>query len=111
VNDHMEGDTASEASQENEDTPQSDIVQSSKLKLSSDLENSLKFTNQMSVLSGMIGTDFTLKFYGSHLRCHKFILAARSKVFLEMFMANPMMSEFKFEEDHFSEEVANSMLP
>ena len=81
VNDHMEGDTASEASQENEETRQTDIIQSSKLKLSSDLEQSLKFTNHMSVLSGMIGTDFTLKFYGNHLRCHKFMLAARSKVF------------------------------
>ena len=38
----MEGDTVSDASQENEDLQPSDIVQSSKLKLSSDLEKSLE---------------------------------------------------------------------
>ena len=61
VNDHMEGDTASDVSQENEDTPPSDIVQSSKLKLSSDLEKSFQFipSGLVYVTGGMIGVDFT----------------------------------------------------
>ena len=58
VDDHMEGDNASEANQESEDTrecnPPSDIIQSSKLKLSSDLEKSLKFTDLMGGISGMM---------------------------------------------------------
>ena len=62
VDDHMEGDTASELSQETEDTPPSDIIVSSKLKLISDLERSLKFTGEMGVC-GMIGTDFQLRFW------------------------------------------------
>jgi len=102
VDDHMEGDIASKASQDSEDTrgctPHCDIIESSKLKLSSDLEKSLKFTHLMGFAHGMIGTDFHLVIYGScSFRCHKFMLASRSKVFQDMFMANPTMSEFKLE--------------
>ena len=63
VDDHMEGDTASELSQETEDTPPSDIIMSSKLKLINDLEKSLKFTWQMGVPCGMVGADFQLRFW------------------------------------------------
>ena len=76
----MEGDTASEASQEI-----IYLIEESKLKLSSDLEKSLKFTNFMGVpRSGMVGADFKLKFYPSSIPdifCHRFMLAARSEVF------------------------------
>ena len=100
VDDHMEGDAVSDASQENEDNPPRDIVQSSKLKLSSDLEKSFQFipSGLVFVTGGMIGVDFTLKFWPiCSFRCHKFILAARSKVFYDMFMADPLMQEFKVE--------------
>ena len=57
VEDHMEGDTASEASQEYveyEDTPPSDVIES-KLKLSSDLEQS--FTTFTGNTNGRVGAE------------------------------------------------------
>ena len=107
LDDHLEVDTVSDASQENEDLPPKDIVQSSKLKLISDLEKSFQLiipSPSGSVflkggpLGGMIGVDFTLTFWPiCSFRCHKFILAARSKVFYDMFMENPLMTDFKIE--------------
>ena len=74
------------------------------MKLSRDLEKSFKFkerdiyhTNGFPT-DGMIGVDFELVFYGTcNVYCHKFMLAARSKVFCDMFIADPMMTSFKFE--------------
>jgi len=115
VDDHMEGDTASEANQESEDTrgcnPPCDIIQSSKLKLSSDLEMSLKFTDLLGDTSGMIGSDFELVFYPAYVfRCHKFMLASRSKVFHDMFMANPTMTMSEFKLEPVSEAARHNML-
>ena len=113
VDDHMEGDTMSDASQEDEDTPPRDIVQSSKLKVTSDLEKSFQLIIPLrsvfvkdGPLGGMIGVDFTLTFWPiCSFRCHKFILAARSKmfVFYDMFTANPLMQEFKMEANPYYE--------
>ena len=100
VVDQMEGDTSSEASQEIEETPPHDIIESSKLKLSSDLEKSLEITS-WGVPGGMLGADFTLRFhvYPSSIhaklpycaiRCHRFMLAARSEVFHSVFMESPL---------------------
>ena len=72
------------------------------MKLSSDLEKSFQFipSGLVFVTGGMIGVDFTLKFWPiCSFRCHKFILAARSKVFYDMFTADPLMQEFKVEAD------------
>ena len=129
VDDHMEGDTASEASQEYveyEDTPPSDVIES-KLKLSSDLEQSFTtFTGNTNGLEGpvivpkepMIGTDFTLTFYGTgdrtmdqafDVRCHKFMLASRSKTFFAMFRANRKIRSFKIEQEFNDRAVAYNM--
>ena len=104
----MECDTASEDRQGIEETPPpNDIIESSKLKLSSDLEKSLKFTNFMGVpRSGMVGADFKLKFYPSSIPdifCHRFMLAARSEVFHSIFMETPLKQDWKIEN---SSEVA-----
>ena len=112
VDDHMEGDTASELSQETEDTPPSDIIVSSKLKLISDLEKSLKFTGQMGVPCGMIGADFQLRFWGEKaegcppIRCHRFMLAARSEVFHDMFLETPLLDAWKIEIEEEGAKVA-----
>ena len=112
VDDHMEGDTASELSQETEDTPPSDIIMSSKLKLINDLEKSLKFTWQMGVPCGMVGADFQLRFWCYDkdgfppIRCHRFMLAARSEVFHDMFMETPLLDAWKIEIDEEGAKVA-----
>ena len=109
-------DTVSDASQENEDTPPRDIVQSSKLKLTSDLEKSFKFTPPDSYgigfpMGGMIGVDFDLVFYATaSFRCHKFMLAARSKVFHDMLVADPKMTKFKIQVISSDKAVANNVL-
>ena len=108
--DQMDGDAASDKSQEVEETPPKDIIESRKLELSSDLEKSLNLTN----LKGMVGADFTLRFYHTSsirdsmehpdinlvdIRCHRFMLAARSEVFHFLMVpfpyGNPQASEWK----------------
>ena len=103
VDDQMDGDTAAEASQEIEETPPSDIIES-KLKVISDLEKSLKFTHLLGVPIGMVGADCELRFYpGESLRCHRFMLAARSEVFHSLFMRNPQMDYWKIDSDGMTE--------
>ena len=104
-------------SQETEDTPPSDIIVSSKLKLISDLEKSLKFTGQMGVPCGMIGADFQLRFWCYDkdrekavdcppIRCHRFMLAARSEVFHDWFLETPLLYSWKIEIDEEGAKVA-----
>ena len=77
-----------------------DIIEESKSNLSSDLDKSLEIdgwvAGPMGIYVGMIGADFELIFNGvTSIRCHKFMLAARSEVFRDMFMANPKLDHFK----------------
>ncbi len=95
--------TEASQEQENENCPLSDIVESSKLKLSSDLEKVFKLNRWqedcfMDGGMGMFCVDFTLRFWPiSCVDCHKFMLAARSKVFYDMLMEDPLMTYFKIE--------------
>ena len=100
----MESDTASsEASQEIEDTQPSDIIKSSKLKLSSDLKKSFKFPKMGYAylrIHRMVGADFMIRFWFCPVPdvwCHRFMLAARSRVFHDMFMASPDMDHWKID--------------
>ena len=115
LDEQMEGDTASEASQEIKEAPTNDIIESSKLKLSSDLEKSLKFTNRLGVPIGMVGADFRLRFYPVPLHipdilCHRFMLAARSEVFHSLFMESPLLPEWKMESDEMTVEATQNMI-
>ena len=106
VDEHTEA--SQEQEKENENYPPSDIVESSKLKLSSDLEKLF-----MNVSWGMFCADFTLHFWPiCRFYCHKFMLAARSKVFYDMFMEDPLMTDFKIEVIDFkmNEAVPHNML-
>ena len=106
----MESDTDSDVSQGIEENPPKDIIKSSKLKIISDLEKSFKLKS-WGVLSGMVGADFELRFYGPHVRygCHRFMLAVRSEVFHSIFMENPEKKYWKIELGGFSEDKSQSL--
>ena len=113
VDDHMESDIEySEASQQIKDNQPSDIIESSKLELSSDLKKSMKFTPLLGVPCGMVGADFTIRWNTPipDIRCHKFILAARSEIFHGMFMESPCLKGWKITINDLKEVTAQNMM-
>ena len=68
----------------------------------------------MGVPAGMVGADFELRFYFRRsclaIRCHRFMLAARSDVFNSIFMESPLKENWKIELDGFAEVPAKNMI-
>ena len=114
VDEYMEGDIEySEASQQIKDNQPSDIIESSKLELSSDIKKSMKFTPLLGVPCGMVGADFRIRFWNTpipDIRCHKFILAARSEIFHGMFMESPFLKGWKIQINDLKEVTAQNMM-
>ena len=118
-----ETDRESKAAQEDDEDS---AERSSIIKLSTDLQKSLNI--EISCRSGsstdceltlildtlkrgndgniILGADFTINVQGKGIHCHKFMLAARSQVFHDMFKADPKLDSYEMGH-HFTTAVKN----